>query len=119
MAKFAATSVTDALLNAIKTATGMSVCTTQPTTRTEAITTYMLATTTPAFTGPATGSPDGRQVQMNQATSVSITNSGTALHVALTDGSNLLYVTTTTSQALTAGGTVTIPAWTVTIRDPT
>ena len=88
MAKFAATSVTDALLNAIKTATGMSVCTTQPTTRTEAITTYMLATTTPAFTGPATGSPDGRQVQMDQATSVSITNSGTALHVALTDGSN-------------------------------
>lgn len=119
MAKFANTLIHDGSLNLIKNATGMSVCTTQPTTRTEAVTTYMLATTTPAFTGPATGSPDGRQVQMNQATSVSITNSGTALHVALTDGSNLLYVTTCTSQALTAGGTVTIPAWTVTIRDPT
>lgn len=119
MAKFASILVTDAALNIIKTATGMSVCSAQPTTRAEAITTYMLSTTAPTFTGPAAGSPDGRQVQMNQAATIAISNSGTATHVALTDDANLLYVTTCTSQALTAGGTVTIPLWTVTIRDPT
>lgn len=119
MAKFANILVHDAALNLVKTATGMTVCSAQPTTRAEATTTYMLATTAPTFTGPAAGSPDGRQVQMNQAATISISTSGTATHIALTDGTNLLYVTTCTSQALTAGGTVTIPAWTVTIRDPT
>jgi hypothetical protein len=32
--------------------------------------------------------------------------------------SALLYVTTCTSQALTAGNTVTVPAWDIEIADP-
>lgn len=118
MAKFASDTVMDAALGIVDNATIETVCSAQPTTRTEAVTTYALADATPSFTGPADGSPDGRQISVDQKTNVTIDTSGTATHVALCDGSNLLYVTTCTSQALTAGGTVTIPAWTVTIRDP-
>ena len=109
----------DAALGVIDNATIETVCSAQPTTRTEAVTTYALADTTPSFTGPADGSPDGRQIIVDQKTGVTIDTSGTATHVALCDGSNLLHVTTCTSQALTAGGTVTIPAETITFRDPT
>jgi environmental stress-induced protein Ves len=52
---------------------------------------------------------------------ITILHSGTALHVALTlaAGTTLRYVTTCTSQALTAGGTVDVPAWTITMAGPT
>ena len=54
-----------------------------------------------------------------QQSTVSITNSGTATHVAvITANSTLVDVTTCTSQALTSGGTVTIPAWDHEIADP-
>ena len=121
MSKAAATTVLDALLDKVATGTIMSVCTTQPTTRTEAVTTYALATVTMAggdYT-KAAGTPNGRKVTMASKSSVAVTASGTALHVAICDGSNLLYVTTVTSQALTSGNTVTIPAWTITVADPT
>lgn len=120
MAKFAATSVLDALLDKVATGTTMTVCSTQPTTRTEAVTTYALASVTVAsgdFT-KAAGSPNGRQVTVAAKSGVAVTASGTALHVAICDASNLLYVTTVTSQALTSGNTVTIPSWKVTVADP-
>jgi hypothetical protein len=44
-----------------------------------------------------------------------------AAHVALADSVNskLLYVTTCTSQVLTAANTVTVPAWIIQLADPT
>jgi hypothetical protein len=48
-----------------------------------------------------------------------VDTSGTATHVALCDATRLLYVTTCTSQALTSGNTVNIPAWDIEIADPT
>ncbi len=123
MAKLVDDSVLDGALNVIKTnVTAISVCSTQPTTRTEAITTYMLATKTISSadcTGPANGDSSGRKLTLNQQAAVPITNSGTAGHVALTSGTALLYVTTCTAQALTSGNTVTIPAWKIEIADPT
>lgn len=64
------------------------------------------------------GDTNGRKVRVAQQASISITTSGTATHVALDDGSILIYVTTCTSQALTSGGTVTVPLWDVEVADP-
>ena len=102
----------------------LSVCSTQPTTRTEAITTYMLATTTLVkstdfIIADDTVSPYGRKITTTEKTGVSVTNSGTAAFVAICDGTNLLIVTTCTSQALTAGNTITIPAFKAQVGDPT
>jgi hypothetical protein len=64
------------------------------------------------------GDTSGRKVTIGQQASVPIDSSGTATHVVLASGSVLLYVTTCTSQALTAAGTVTIPAWKIEVADP-
>ena len=122
MPKLVDDSVLDGALNIIKNnVTSESVCSTQPTTRTEAITTYMLATKAISgtdCTGPGNGDTSGRKLTLNQQSAISITNSGTAAHIALTSGTVLLYVTTCTNQALTAGNTVTVPAWDIEIADP-
>jgi hypothetical protein len=124
MAKSVHNDVLDAALNLVKTnGTRLCVCGTEPTTHTEALTTYMLAIKTISstdYTGPADGDVSGRKVTVNAAAGVSVTNSGTAQHVAIVDFANnkLLYVKTCTSQVLTAGNTVTVPAWDIEIADP-
>lgn len=65
------------------------------------------------------GDVSGRKVTLLQQANVPITASGTATHIAIDDGSILLRVTTCTSQVLTSGGTVTIPATDFEIADPT
>lgn len=65
------------------------------------------------------GDTNGRKVTIAQQSSITIDASGTATHVVLASGSVLLYVTTCTSQALTSGGTVTVPAWDIEVADPT
>lgn len=67
----------------------------------------------------ADGDTNGRKLTVLQQTAMSISASGTATHVAIDDGTILLYVTTCTSQALTSGGTVTVPAWDIETADPT
>ena len=54
-------------------------------------------------------------------TGITITNSGTATHVALlnTTATTLDLVTTCTSQAINTGGTVDVPAWKWEINNPT
>lgn len=133
MAKTVNPNILDAALNVIKVGiTGygpcnkMVVCSAQPTTYTEANATYMLANV--AMTGTdftlgngVTGGTTPRLVTMGSKSGVSVTNSGTATYVALIDSVNsvLLEVTTCTSQALTAGNTVTFPSWTIEISAPT
>jgi len=115
--------VLDTALNYIaNNANRISVCSTQPTTYTQATSTYKLAmSTSPTFTGPANGDTSGRKLTVDQEASINVDASGTAQHVALSDSANskLLYVTTCTSQVLTQGNTVTIPAWDIEIADPT
>ena len=127
MAKSINDTVLDAALDIIATGTEITVCSAQPTTYAEAHTTYMLAAhvLTPGdgngdFT-ISNGDASGRKVRVTQQADITITNSGTATHVAITvTGTNtLLLVTTCTSQALTAGNTVTIPAFDDEIADPT
>lgn len=66
----------------------------------------------------ANGDSNGRKLTVAQQTDISITASGDATIVTLDDGTALQYVTTCTSQSLTSGGTVTVPAWDIEIADP-
>lgn len=120
MAKWANDSVMDAALDKVATGTILTVCSAQPTTRTEAVTTYALADVVISggdFT-KANGDTSGRKVTVAQKASVAVDATGTATHIAVCDSTNLLYVTTCTSQALTSGNTVTVPAWKIEIADP-
>jgi hypothetical protein len=67
------------------------------------------------------GDSSGRKVTVAQQANVPIDATGNASHIVLADAANsrLIYVTTCTTQALTSGGTVTVPAWDVEIADPT
>ena len=122
MGKTVHNDVLDALLAKITTANQMTVCSTEPTTRTEAITTYRLATETMA-TGDYTyadGDSSGRKITVAQQADLTVTATGTAQHIALVDSSDLLLVTTCTNQDLTAtGNTVTVPEWDAEVSDPT
>lgn len=120
MAKWANDSVMDAALDKIATGTIMTACSAQPTTRTEAVTTYKLADIVidSGDFSKANGDTSGRKVTIAQQADVTIDSSGDVTHVAICDGSNLLYVTTCTTQTLTSGNTVTFPAWDVEFADP-
>lgn len=117
--------VLDGALNILKNNASRQVaCSAQPATYTEANSTYALADVTidsSDFTN-ANGDTNGRKTTIAAQSGVLIDASGTATHVALLDVANskLLYVTTCTSQALTANGsnTVNFPAWDIEIADP-
>lgn len=125
MAKWANDNMMDAALDYIRgNCDKMVVCSAQPTTYTEAVTTYALAdvamTVNTDYT-LANGSTSGRKITTAAKNDVTIDASGTATHIALvkTGDTTLRYVTTCTSQALTSGGTVDIPAWAIEVADPT
>jgi len=64
------------------------------------------------------GDTNGRKLTLAQQTGVSIGTSGTATHIAGTDGSSVFYFATTcTSQAVTSGNTATINAFDIEISD--
>lgn len=122
MAKTLDDTVLDGALQVFDNATIMVACSAQPTTRTEAVTTYALADV--AMTAGtdytiANGDTSGRKVTTAAKSGALVDTSGTALFIALCDASTLLAVTTCTSQALTAGNTVNFPAWKLEIADPT
>jgi hypothetical protein len=123
MGKLVDDSVLDGALNIVKNgATQLSVCNAQPTTYTQATVTYKLALktglTSGSFTGPANGDTSGRKLIVNQQATIAVDASGDATHIAICSGSVLLYVTTCTTQTLTSGNTVTVPAWDIEIADP-
>lgn len=122
MAKSVADSVLDGAFDILDQANIMTACSAEPTTRTEAVTTFALAdvamTVNTDYT-KANGDTSGRKCTVAAKSGVTVDLSGTATHIALCDGSNLLYVTTCTSQALTAANTVSFPAWKIEIADPT
>lgn len=125
MAKSVHNDVLDGALNIVKNnATRMTACSAEPTTYAEGNATYALAAVTVAsgdFTN-ADGDTSGRKCTVAAKSGVLIDASGTATHIALLDVTNskLLYVTTCTSQALTANGsnTVDFPSWKFEIADP-
>lgn len=125
MAKFVPDATIDAMLAVIANAVDrIDICSTQPTTYTEATSTYSLgnvALTLGAGNGDwtlANGDVSGRKLTMAQQTGVSIGTGGSAQHIAGTDGTSVLwFVTTCTSQTVTAGNTATINAFDIEVLD--
>lgn len=102
--------------------TQLVICSTQPTTYTEAFTTYKLGTkTSPTVGSPGAGSPNGRQVTVSAITDGSISASGTANSLALIDTSNSRLLTSqllSSTQAVTSGNPFTLTSFTVRIPAP-
>lgn len=66
----------------------------------------------------ANGDSSGRKLTLAEQTGVTISNTGTATHIAMTDGSSVFYgATTCTSQAVTSGNTATINTFDIEISD--
>ena len=122
MAKATPDAVLDKILDEIATATNMVACSAQPTTYAEATSTYALADVVMAggdYT-KANGDTSGRKVTVAAKSAVDVDTSGSATHVALvrTADTTLIYVTTCSSVALDASGTVNFGAWDIEIADP-
>jgi hypothetical protein len=115
MAKFAHDDVLDAAGGIIDANCNLMIaCSAEPTTRAEAISTYDLADVAMSgtdFTPADDGT--GRMLTVGAKSGVTIDHSGTAIYIALVDGTRLLYVTSCTSQVLTAGGTVDFPSFNI------
>lgn len=114
-----------ALAHLADNGTRMDICATEPTTFTEATSTNSLGNT--ALTAGdgngdytiADGDTSGRKVTVSAQTGISIDTTGTADHLAITNGTDtLLYVTTITSQGVTSGNTADTNAWDVEVADP-
>lgn len=121
MGKWVHDLVLDAALDFVAGANLMIACNNSVANRTDAVTTYALADvamTANDFT-KADGNSSGRKVTVAQKTGVTVDANGTANHVALCNATLLLYATTATAQALTAGNTMTFNAWAIEIADPT
>lgn len=123
MARYQNDSMLDAALDWIRARiTIMTACNAQPTTYTQATSTYKLADIAMTSTDLtlANGDVSGRKVTVGAKSGVTIDVTGTANHVALagsTGATILLYVTVCSSQSLTTGNTVNFPAWDIEIAD--
>jgi hypothetical protein len=124
MAKWANDLEMDAALDWIAACDRMFVCSAQPGDYADASGTVDLATVTmTAVTDytKADHSPNGRQITVAAKAGNTVDHTGTATHIALgkVSDTSLRYVTTCTSQSLTAGNTVDVPTWVISISDPT
>lgn len=125
MAKTVDQNVQDAALNDIKNnANKLVVLSAQATTYAEANATFMLANLVIAsgdFT-LAAGDVSGRKVTIGAKNGITVSNSGTATHIAVIDTTNsrVKAQTTCTSQAINTGGTVDVPSYKVLeVQNPT
>jgi hypothetical protein len=115
--------VLDAALNIVKNNTeNLYICSSMPTTFTEASSTYKLGTkATPGFTGPADDT-SGRKLTITAITDGSVSATGTAGFFALTDDSAsklLVAQALNATQSVTSGNTFTLTSQKVAIPDPT
>jgi hypothetical protein len=125
MAKWQNDAILDAALSYIKTnSANVVLCTAQPATFSEATTSYgsggvALATsaTVSADYADIADGVSGRKLVVPQRQDVTVDDTGTATHVAIISGSELLYVTTCVSQMLSVGNLVTVPEWEIELRD--
>jgi hypothetical protein len=120
MTKLLDDSVPDAALDKFATATRQVVCSAAPA-NFAGIAAVALADVTldGGDFSKADGDTSGRKTTVAQQANVPIDTSGTATHLSYDDGATLLGVTEVTSQALTSGGTVTVPAHDLEYGDPT
>lgn len=124
MAKSVHNDVLDAALDEVATATRLVVCSGEPANFAGIAAVALADVTLTAGDGGgdytiADGDVSGRKLTIAEQASITVDATGTATHISLDDGTTLQYVTTCTSQALTSGNTVTVPAWKIEIADPT
>jgi hypothetical protein len=123
MAKQAPDATIDAMFDYIDQCNIMHVCSGEPANYAgiAAVSLADVALTPDTDFTKANGDTSGRKVTIAAKNTVTVDNSGTATHIAIarTNDTTLRYVTTCTSQALTAGNTVNIPAWKIEVADPT
>ena len=102
------------------TSTALHICSQEPTTRTEAVTTYTLGNkSSPTIGSPTDGDSSGRKVVVSAITDGTVTGTDTATHWAVIDGTRLLATNSLSSgQAVTSGNTFTLGAIDITIPDP-
>ena len=119
MAKFVSDEVLDAELDELE-GTNIYVCSSQPVTYADLADGRTLATQAVVGVFTKSDGTTGRKTTCPAQTGMTIGTSGTATHVALatTGDTTLRGVTTSTSQVLTQGGTLDIPAWSMTVGDP-
>jgi hypothetical protein len=113
MAKFLDTSVLDAPLDKLATAINVSLCSAQPANFAAIAAVKLAGGTHVAGVGngsytKAAGDVSGRKLVIAARSSLSITTAGNCTHIAYDDGTTLLAVATCTSQALNAGGTISL-----------
>ena len=100
----------------------LDICSSAPTTYTEAITTYSLGNKTSLSVGaPADRTGGGREVTVAAFTDGSVTGTGTAAYYSLVDTTNsrlLAQGALSSSQAVTSGNTFSISAFKIGIPDP-
>lgn len=117
---FIADTVFDNGLTVVDTnGTRLDICSAEPTTYTDATSTFSLGNDTVNTGAPENGVTDGRRVIVPAITAGSVTGTGTAAFWALTDGASVLYATgaLSASQAVTTGNTFSLDAVSITIRD--
>ena len=114
--------VLDNGLNYLDTgATSLYICSQDPTTYTEATSTYALGhktfTAGAAFGSPADATPNGRQVTSTAISDGSITANGTAAAWAVVDASSRLLANggLAATQTVTSGNTFVLPAFNIRI----
>lgn len=120
MGKYLHPDVLDGALDVIRNNCNLIViCSQQPTTRNEAVSTYALGSASCSssdFT-KGNGTVNGRKLTV-ASKDVGVTADGTMTHVALVDSTRLLHVTTCPSTPVLTGQTKRIPAWEAEFSSP-
>lgn len=115
-------SILDALLLAIQTeGEELHICSQEPTTYTEAVTTYTLGNeNTISIASPADRAGGGRESSVLEITSGTVTATGTATHFAIVDVTGTALIATgalSASQAVTNGNTFSLTEFTIGVPD--
>lgn len=120
MSAFLDTSIYDAALNVITGATKtLYICSSQPTTLTEANTTYKLGTKTSFATGSPVNGTTGRKITSTAFTDGVVNTSGTAGFFGIGDGTKLLVAgPLAASQGVTSGNSFSLAAFDIAIPAP-
>lgn len=132
MGKTGSNNVFDAALNYIKSnSTLLCICSAEPLSVAEAITTYdggagkyelaMVAIDSSDFTGPTDDDTNGRKITINAQEGITPDAAANATHIALVNNgspSELLWVTTCTSKSIVLGDPLDTPAFKIRFADP-
>lgn len=121
MAKYAPDTMMDQALTWVKNNTNnLCVCSSQPTSYAEATSSYKLGQIASVTVGsPQDWATSGREVAVPAKSSVTMTAGSSAQHIALvsTGSSVLAYVTTISTQAVSASDKMNVATWDIRIAD--